>query len=905
MAENSKNEILNELLGPTNSSQEIVSNLLSGQHNLLLNQPSSFLDSVAQTLDYAGNISRTGIKSALSEDGEFLKDVGEAIQSKKRTSERDLINTIFPNAPKFGKDDGEFQMGDIADIAIDTGVGIATDPLTWLSGGLSAGLKKGSASTSKLADLATKAGLPSDTAKKAIEKASRAEKLAPPILGATYGAGATDSEATNAERLAAAAVGAGVGYSAPKYIGPKIKEALYGTKDKDGAFKTISNLYGKRTEQKLADLDEVYTLAQSASDKAKRITRELRDDYAGAIENLSKTEKNQFFDIISELKDSTTSKRNRIYKKLLKTNKIPQGESQRNFQLWNLATRQATKLVDPDYQKALTSHDENLTKSLEKWTKASEKMRLSYNKNNADKGFPEEFIGLKYWAPYVYKKKQLKGTPSSPDLGFKQAKKARSDEILQDLDLALDVWTQQTSRKFLDREQRSALEKIAKYQEDPNKILKSYDRLHSFIKTNLLFASTTWLKNTFWDNAAKSYIENGLTGLIKHTDLDSLTSGLTSDIANVTKGKYGSYKNPDVKDALARGVIADNIGLKSLNEQTLPYLYDPEQIEKLATKQSTNTLDTYAKKYEAFWQNSVGNFGSALENQARMNQYLRTIKALKTSNLFKETTEKLGIEKADNIVRDIAAKNVTDTFYDYADVRHFEKAVMQRLFSFYSFYSKNLPYFFNALLDADKASRVANIKRTIDNIGEEPDIQEEDSLPTYIQKNNPRRTSVSSKGTMYSIAPNFSADDAMQMAIPTPSNIGNQAIEKLSPIIKTAMEIGSGHDFFTDKPLNPSDLPGQSKGLYSKGYKWQYIQDLMGLNLGMELKNGRPRTTSDTLAKASKIANIMSPPILDQVVGSIGKANEGIQPISQSAANTLFPIQQINVSPETRRFLSK
>ena len=99
---------------------------------------------VVDGLDYAGNVSRGMINAAIR--GKSVeKAFDDALTYKDRTRASDIrwaLSRRFGHRLKWGKDDNEFQWGDIGDVAMDLGIDIVTDPLTWLTFGTS-GLIKG------------------------------------------------------------------------------------------------------------------------------------------------------------------------------------------------------------------------------------------------------------------------------------------------------------------------------------------------------------------------------------------------------------------------------------------------------------------------------------------------------------------------------------------------------------------------------------------------------------------------------------------------------------------------------------------------------------------------------------------------------------------------------------------
>lgn len=101
----------------------------------------SVLEDIGGAFDYVGNVVRSGVVGALDPKGTALQYASQAAQKHRYTDPSQVKDTItknifhIPQKVRFGADDGKFQMGDLVDEGIDLGIGIGTDPLTYVAAG--------------------------------------------------------------------------------------------------------------------------------------------------------------------------------------------------------------------------------------------------------------------------------------------------------------------------------------------------------------------------------------------------------------------------------------------------------------------------------------------------------------------------------------------------------------------------------------------------------------------------------------------------------------------------------------------------------------------------------------------------------------------------------------------------
>jgi hypothetical protein len=90
-----------------------------------------FLDTI---LDPLGRFVRTGLGTAIEGDFDLGRSWDSIWDKSKAYSGTDVRKAI--GLESFGDDDGKFQVGDLADFALDTAIEVGTDPLTYLGIGL-------------------------------------------------------------------------------------------------------------------------------------------------------------------------------------------------------------------------------------------------------------------------------------------------------------------------------------------------------------------------------------------------------------------------------------------------------------------------------------------------------------------------------------------------------------------------------------------------------------------------------------------------------------------------------------------------------------------------------------------------------------------------------------------------
>ncbi len=885
-------------------------------------EESGFLDKALNSLDYLGNISRSGIAGAL--EGEGLKRAGEAAAKERLTTGTELKDLVtkklgMKDKLRFGQDDNQFDAGDVGDFVTDLGVDVITDPLTLIARGVQSGAKGGLT--------AAKAGLRTEAAAKYLNRA----RLAAPGLGALYGgAMAINPEDSLTEKAAKGAAGAAAGAGTvlgARHLGPTISKNVKAVADKAADAYAIAS-----RGSKFGELSKYSQMANAAYDKVDKFADIIKQGRFKALEGLDANDKVAATKVMEDLKTEFVMRRNTYMKAVTDGRNIKEGSDE-----WNLIKQQADKAITKDIQTTfipeyMQNVKANVGQAVKKWEDHNLNVITLLNKEafGLQNGRPANgkgIFGIRWHVEDLYAKKDWedklalaeKALEVSGKGKIRQAKSGTRSLAREavDSDETYGVYAEGFAKQFLQDEERKAINMVAEYRNTVpeltpianfEKALKGFDYVTGFAKSNLLLFSMSWLKNNYWDNLAKAYVENGLPTMIKTAGMGAFQKDVAKDMWAFYGNKLNrSWQNEDVMDLYRRGGI-DKPLIKSLMDDELEkFVRTPSQI---AARKDRNIVVKGLEKWQEGLSSTVGRVGSFIEGTARLTTYKNMVEHLKKAD------PNMPLDK----IKDMAAKVAKDTFYDYGDVTHFEKAVMKRVAPFYAFYAKNLPYWTKAFVDPSKASRIANVEHFRRNIGEEPTTAEKDQMSDYIQESAPRRIGKLPGGTTeYAITPSMSVHDAIKTLNLT--NYDKQIKDKIGPLLKTGYELGTAirsrlggkksEDLFSGGPLLPSDSRGGKKFLYSAGFKYKLVQDALkkvGIPLDVlkQDEKGNPYTESDSLVVADKFFSTLFPHLLvQQVAGTVGKIQSGRETPDEALGNLLLPTRGVKVTPSLRRAIDK
>ncbi len=464
----------------------------------------------------------------------------------------------------------------------------------------------------------------------------------------------------------------------------------------------------------------------------------------------------------------------------------------------------------------------------------------------------------------------------------------------------MDEAEQKAMKYMMDFQETAAKQKGVQAVET---VLKGFDKVTNFAKANMLFFSLSWLKNNMADNMAKSFIESGTQGLLDAATFGKLRNGVAEDVGGLLKSQVkGLHKNEDMAEALSRGVLNSTMMKSMVDDGTKAFLFTPEQVKASSSKHPLALLKRASEIWLANpYSKAIAKMGSHMEGTARMMTYIRVKEALERTPMFKNAGPK---ELAK--IKDMAADVVKKTFFDYGDVTHFENAVFKRVVPFYSFYSKNLPYWLRAAYSPEQVGRFLALEKARRNVGEDPSSFDKQGLSPYILDSGARKLGRDEKGrTKYGIFPAGSMYDAAKMLDVkggieriAQGKLPEQLIDKGHTIPKAVYELASGNDLFDGQALMPSKSEGGKKFLFARGHKYS------ALGLADVDDGGNPFTTSDKLVTFDKIMSTLWPHgLVDQVAGSAGKVATGKESLGEAISNRLSPMQTVKVSESYARMV--
>lgn len=368
-------------------------------------------------------------------------------------------------------------------------------------------------------------------------------------------------------------------------------------------------------------------------------------------------------------------------------------------------------------------------------------------------------------------------------------------------------------------------------------VIDKYDGFTNGLKTLHLNASHMWLLNNYIDSTTKAYAKHGvgealsaLKELGPHKILQNDSSlGKIFEMANKNHGQFIRSLDDKYLDlANAFGVINPGM-MQELATQKMSHAqrilkFGREKAEEIAAdlaelsfiKRPINaTLDTL--------QNTVGRYGSAMEATIRGMDFKRNLAniaelnpALKTA-LDGSAENLLKAARTNPSVRDAVwkAKQITDdTFIDYGKVSLGEQKILKRIFPYYTFFARNLPFWMEQA--ATNPRRFMNVAKIQTSRGRKPSDKERGIMPDYMLDSATRVLGKDSNGglkvgTQTGMAL-LEAGNLLNMILsPSTGKISGEGLSRINPILKTTIEQFTDKDLFMGGDLTP-------KGTAAGGY---------------------------------------------------------------------------------------
>lgn len=587
----------------------------------------------------------------------------------------------------------------------------------------------------------------------------------------------------------------------------------------------------------------------------------------------------------------------------------------------------------------------------------------------------------------IHKKELDKSAFDLAEIVAKGEKNPKETEaLLKHLEQRYRVYTDSITNQMSNSIERQAGTVLRKFMQPTSKpflgglesALDKFDTATNFWKANVLGLNTEWLKTTFYEAASKSFLEGGFLPAVQTVrnvagglpGLKLLQSNLAKNMSKVL-GNEINYKDvsKDILDMKRRGALSSP-NFIALEDEAMQQLVKDERkfMDQLAERkviierEYTNIgrpgpapKEVVTKAMNA-WVNGIPKrvmkLGHYVEGQGRLATYRSMVDTIKSNPASKGLTTEA--------IKDIAADYVNRVFFDYKDLNMFENVVMKRIMPFYSFISKNVPYWVDKVYDMQALPKVKAVMEPYKHVGENVTEEEALSLSPYIKENAPRYFGENKAGhKIYGIPKGVGITDALKMVGLKPSALAKEILSSTNPFLTAPIELTSyaldmppgGTDFFTTGwntikiPKDYKDMYGinddefvkmqsqqpalagasgrEVKQLWSSGAKWWLLNETLGM---IDEKTGitalqtilnnyahankvdisnmkNPETQDFLLSFVDKLSNTLFPhPLFNQISGYILKWNQGKSDIYDILKDALLPMDYVSISPDAEAF---
>jgi hypothetical protein len=488
----------------------------------------------------------------------------------------------------------------------------------------------------------------------------------------------------------------------------------------------------------------------------------------------------------------------------------------------------------------------------------------------------------------------------------------------------LELQSERLVTTYMNQEERTARKLISLAENStPNNptaaaisnFFDKYDGMTNFIKKQHLFFSHNWVVNNYTENVARAYMSGGAGNawetLLNQSNaaLRNADDALVKDLLTITDpklAKKGIEFNNNLMSvaldygAIEKGFFQDIIGKNGVTNDFL--------IAKKGTSGAKEAIENAGKQgfvgnMQDFMSSTVGRTGSMIEGASRYTTFKHHIdKILSSDEMLAKlgvTTDKSILAKAINSPEirkqaitiptigkdlDLIFKNASDItgeiFFNYQNVSSFEQKVMKRIFPYWTFFSRNAPFWLEKAGENPEAlSQLGNV---IKSTGAPLTEQERTKLPDYMLKTLPRSVG----GGKYVTVPNLSMFDAT-------NQIGSldESYAKLHPAIKVAKELTTGKDQYGTEIL-PSNTSKGMKKATSSATKFEPFTDTLRRD-----SQGRLMVTNDMAQIALALQQALLPTsLIDTAANAISDSIRDKKTLLESAIN-LGPIKTREVTP--------
>lgn len=661
---------------------------------------------------------------------------------------------------------------------------------------------------------------------------------------------------------------------------------------------------GKVGDRFIADLDNS-VLTKIDKDGKQVASSKFKGSYNNALKRLGGGEAVRVSDLSSpEARELITTVKNGGRIRNFKIDELNTLSTNTNNYVGGLVREELATLGNP----ALTSN-------VAKFVDRNRKFIDTYNTANAGRGFdkivPIDFHTFRAFVPDAAKLKrgadQYKGIKS----GFMKLTTEELDEVPLTLQERLKRESEQAYKNYLDKTGKEAAKIVSgvRYSRTADdagyisKFINKVDDFTSFLKQQQLTFSHSWIVNNFTENIVKAYMAGGAgnaaevlanqgKAILRNGD------GMMGDLLKLTDPSSAKaiglkYDAPAVSRALDYGVVTEDFFSEAfkphMSEAYLATRVGKDEAKKIIERGEIGGLAKVKENYSEFLRNTVGRTGSLIEQSARITTFKNVADdlldnadalGLSISPEYKALVRKVGALEApvtpelDAVLRK-ASQITNETFFDYGNVNAFEQEVMKRIFPYWTFFSRNIPYWLEAV--GNKPDRVANVLSVYKSLGDEPTNAERNKIPDYLLDRGAR---VSEGGAIVT-APTLSMIDALNAL-----DWRRSALDKFHPAINTVANLVS-----KKTNLGANLYPSEAK---SGKVKVMGSGDLMAELIPSATyrdQYGDRQTTSDLFSVVSMLkGNLLPTPALDTAArivegvrkgGNLGGELQNLGPIKQ------------------------
>lgn len=493
-----------------------------------------------------------------------------------------------------------------------------------------------------------------------------------------------------------------------------------------------------------------------------------------------------------------------------------------------------------------------------------------------------------------------------------------------------DIYANRIAKNFLTEAQKDALRFVQEYHAAPyagkaQKVLgytgDLVNGMNNIFKKSTLFTGANFIRNHMLEDMKKSYMTNGLPGLIDATvALPKNYLKFKGDIAQIMKGNYyHAFENPDVADAFLYGAAdphntfwANQSGMTEdyarlrFGDKGVETLNDAKTTKAKVKGAVTKVLQTLASPATVLAEipGSKGKLGikamgQALETTMRVSHFARSKQMLMDSVQAMEAFGGQGIKKSmlgnekalakagvniDSLNR-FAAKLTNDTFFNYRDANALNDKVLSKVIPFFNFHLNNAKLYIESSVNPTRMARVHQAMYVTRPPRQQPfTAKEAAGLPPYTRESNPQLDKRYPNGA---VDVHYEPKDTYNEAGKFIMDPAKTVLDNLNPALKLAVEHEIlGKDSFSGLPLSPSETSSGKLPVFGSGYlgmaeKHQLDKlppDLrekaemaMGLYGNQFSKNGYPEATDDTSHTIDRVESNMIPKTgLDQLFKFLG-----------------------------------